>query len=173
MLTALPLINLLVSWNEQICLPESLSGLEQLMQQLEAQVNALLQQFLTYGNGAWWVLLLNLLVLAVLPAPSPHCCASFVGDPNLPFREGAGGCLSTLNPQRSTLSLGDGFHLLVHTFSVLRLHTATAVMRVVRLRAAVERKYPLQHDHARHQQRVVGAAVLLGYIRVGYDAGAA
>ena len=38
------------------------------MQQLEAQVNALLQQFLTYGNGAWWVLLLNLLVLAVLPA---------------------------------------------------------------------------------------------------------
>ena len=68
MLTALPLINLLVSWNEHIRLPESLSGLEQLMQQLEAQANALLQQFLTYGNGAWWVLLLNLLVLAVLPA---------------------------------------------------------------------------------------------------------
>ncbi len=68
MLTALPLINLLVSWNEQIRLPESLSGLEQLMQQLEAQANALLQQFLTYGNGAWWVLLINLLVLAVLPA---------------------------------------------------------------------------------------------------------
>ena len=68
MLTALPLINLLVSWNEQIRLPESLSGLEQLMQQLEAQANALLQQFLTYGNGAWWVLLINLLVLAILPA---------------------------------------------------------------------------------------------------------
>ena len=68
MLTALPLINLLVSWNEQIRLPESLSGLEQLMQQLEAQANALLQQFLTYGNGAWRVLLINLLVLAVLPA---------------------------------------------------------------------------------------------------------
>lgn len=68
MLTALPLINLLVSWNEQIRLPESLSGLEQLMQQLEAQANALLQQFLTCGNGAWWGLLINLLVLAVLPA---------------------------------------------------------------------------------------------------------
>ena len=68
MLTALPLINLLVSWNEQIRLPESLRGLEQLMQQMEAQANALLQQFLTYQNGAWWVLLLNLLVLAVLPA---------------------------------------------------------------------------------------------------------
>ena len=68
MLTALPLINLLVSWNEQIRLPASLSGLEQLMQQMEAQADQLLQQFLTYGNGAWWVLLLNLLVLAVLPA---------------------------------------------------------------------------------------------------------
>ncbi len=68
MLTALPLINLLVSWNEQIRLPESLRGLEQLMQQMEAQADQLLQQFLTYGNGAWWVLLLNLLVLAVLPA---------------------------------------------------------------------------------------------------------
>ena len=68
MLTALPLINLIVSWNEQIRLPESLRGLEQVMQQMEAQANALLQQFLTYQNGAWWVLLLNLLVLAVLPA---------------------------------------------------------------------------------------------------------
>ncbi len=68
MLTALPLINLLVSWNEQIRLPESLSGLEQLMQQMEAQADQLLQNFLTYRNGAWWVLLLNLLVLAVLPA---------------------------------------------------------------------------------------------------------
>lgn len=68
MLTALPLINLLVSWNEQIRLPESLSGLEQLMQQMEAQADQLLQDFLTYQNGAWWVLLLNLLVLAVLPA---------------------------------------------------------------------------------------------------------
>ena len=68
MLTALPLINLLVSWNEQIRLPESLSGLEQLMQQMEAQADQLLQQFLTYGNGAWWVLLINLLVLAILPA---------------------------------------------------------------------------------------------------------
>ena len=68
MLTALPLINLLVSWNEQIRLPESLRGLEQLMQQMEAQADQLLQNFLTYQNGAWWVLLLNLLVLAALPA---------------------------------------------------------------------------------------------------------
>lgn len=98
MLTALPLINLLVSWNEQIRLPESLSGLEQLMQQLEAQANALLQQFLTYGNGAWWVLLINLLVLAVLPA---------IGE-ELTFRgvlqQLLYGQPSTLNVQRSTLN---------------------------------------------------------------------
>ena len=98
MLTALPLINLLVSWNEQIRLPESLSGLEQLMQQLEAQANALLQQFLTYGNGAWWVLLINLLVLAILPA---------IGE-ELTFRgvlqQLLYGQLSTLNVQRSTLN---------------------------------------------------------------------
>lgn len=98
MLTALPLINLLVSWNEQIRLPESLSGLEQLLQQLEAQANALLQQFLTYGNGAWWVLLINLLVLAVLPA---------IGE-ELTFRgvlqQLLYGQPSTLNVQRSTLN---------------------------------------------------------------------
>ena len=98
MLTALPLINLLVSWNEQIRLPESLRGLEQLMQQMEAQADQLLQNFLTYQNGAWWVLLLNLLVLAVLPA---------IGE-ELTFRgvlqQLLCGQPSTLNVQRSTLN---------------------------------------------------------------------
>ena len=68
------------------------------MQQLEAQANALLQQFLTYGNGAWWVLLINLLVLAILPA---------IGE-ELTFRgvlqQLLYGQLSTLNVQRSTLN---------------------------------------------------------------------
>ena len=98
MLTALPLINLLVSWNEQIRLPESLSGLEQLMQQMEAQADQLLQNFLTYQNGAWWVLLLNLLVLAVLPA---------IGE-ELTFRgvlqQLLCGQPSTLNVQPSTIN---------------------------------------------------------------------
>lgn len=67
-LTAVPLINCLVAWNEQLRLPASLSGLEQSMQQMEQQAERLLQAFMTYGNGAWWMLLLNLLVLAVLPA---------------------------------------------------------------------------------------------------------
>lgn len=68
MLTAIPLINCLVSWNQAIRLPESMSGLEQLMQQMEEQADRILQGFLTYKDGAWWVLMLNLLILAVLPA---------------------------------------------------------------------------------------------------------
>lgn len=67
MVTAIPLINSMVAWNESIRLPESLRGLEQWIQQTEAQAEQLLQGFLTYKNGAWQVLLLNLLVLAILP----------------------------------------------------------------------------------------------------------
>lgn len=66
--TAIPLINCLVAWNGMLRLPESMSGLEDLMRRMEEQAEQLLQHFLTYQDGAWWVLLLNLLVLAVLPA---------------------------------------------------------------------------------------------------------
>lgn len=68
MTTAIPLINCLVDWNRQLTLPAGWNGLEQMMQQMEDQAERLLQGFLTYRNGAWWMLLLNLLVLAVLPA---------------------------------------------------------------------------------------------------------
>lgn len=67
-LTAVPLINCLVSWNQSITLPESLSALEQTMRQMEEQADQILQHFLTYHNGAWWVLLLNIIILAILPA---------------------------------------------------------------------------------------------------------
>ena len=66
--TAIPLINCLVSWNRMITLPDSLSSLEQLMQQLEEQAERLLEGFLTYRDGAWWMLVVNLFVLALLPA---------------------------------------------------------------------------------------------------------
>lgn len=68
MITAVPLINCLVAWNGQVTLPECLHGLETRMQQMEAQAEQLLQAFLTCGNGAWWMLLVNILVLAILPA---------------------------------------------------------------------------------------------------------
>ncbi len=90
-LTAVPLINCLVSWNLSIRLPESLSALEQLMRQMEEQADQLLQHFLTYNSGAWWVLLLNLLILAILPA---------IGE-ELSFR---GVLQNLLSPQSSHLS---------------------------------------------------------------------
>ena len=67
-LTAIPLINCLVACNEAIRLPEAWSAVEQMMQQMEQQAAALLKSFMDYGNGAWWALLLNLVVLAILPA---------------------------------------------------------------------------------------------------------
>lgn len=67
MVTAIPLINCLVAWNESIRLPESMRGIEQLMQHMEQQAEQVLQGFMTYRNGAWWVLVVNLIVLAVLP----------------------------------------------------------------------------------------------------------
>ena len=67
-LTAIPLINCLVACNEAIRLPEAWSAVEQMMQQMEQQAAALLKSFMDYGDGAWWALLLNLVVLAILPA---------------------------------------------------------------------------------------------------------
>lgn len=67
-LCAIPLINCLVAGNRLIRLPESMSAVEQTLQWLEEQAEAMLQGFMTYRNGAWWVLLVNLFVLAILPA---------------------------------------------------------------------------------------------------------
>lgn len=66
--TAIPLINCLVAWNRMIRLPESLAGLEQMLQSFEQQAEAMLLAFMTYKNGAWWMLLVNLIVMAILPA---------------------------------------------------------------------------------------------------------
>ena len=65
--SAIPLINCMVAWNSQLRLPKSMSGIEQLMQEMERQAEQLLQGFMTYKNGAWQILLLNLFVMAVLP----------------------------------------------------------------------------------------------------------
>lgn len=65
---AIPLINCLADWNRNIHLPESMHNLELWMQQTEQQAEALLQGFLTYRNGSWWMLPVNLVVLAILPA---------------------------------------------------------------------------------------------------------
>ena len=106
--TAIPLINCLVSWNKMLTLPDSLSALEQLMQQMEEQAERLLQGFLTYRNGVWWVLLLNLLILAVLPA---------IGE-ELTFR----GVLQTLMTERHHSVMGNHLAVWVTAFIFSFVH---------------------------------------------------
>jgi len=66
MLAALPAINLLSSWNEQMTLPAFLEQLEQWMKQQEEAAKTLTDKFLSASTLD--VLLVNLLLMAVLPA---------------------------------------------------------------------------------------------------------
>ena len=66
MLVALPAINLLSYWNQQMSLPAFLEPLEQWMKMSEENANVLTEQFLsvtTFGG-----LIINLLLMALLPA---------------------------------------------------------------------------------------------------------
>lgn len=67
-LVASPAVNLLASWNEKMVLPDFLSGLEELMKSQEEAAAALTEQFIRADNV--WVLLYNLLLMALLPALS-------------------------------------------------------------------------------------------------------
>ena len=66
MLAALPAINLLSSWNEQMTLPAFLEPLEQWMKQQEEAAKILTDKFLSASTLD--VLLVNLFLMAVLPA---------------------------------------------------------------------------------------------------------
>jgi len=66
MIVAQPGINIIGTWNEQLRLPACLEGLEQLMQQMEEQAQALTEQ-LAFSPTVG-LLLLNLLVMALSPA---------------------------------------------------------------------------------------------------------
>ena len=66
MLAALPAINLMSSWNEQMTLPAFLEPLEQWMKQQEEAAKTLTDKFLSASTLD--VLLVNLLLMAVLPA---------------------------------------------------------------------------------------------------------
>lgn len=66
LLASIPLVNMLAVWNMSIHLPESLAGVEQWMRQQEETAQALSEAFLKTSslNG----LLMNILILAILPA---------------------------------------------------------------------------------------------------------
>lgn len=72
MLLLQPAINLLGHLNEQIGLPESLSGLEQMLKQMEEQAQLLIERFMqAQGVGGF---LLNIVVIALLPAIAEELC---------------------------------------------------------------------------------------------------
>ncbi len=68
MLVALPAINLLSHWNQQMVLPSWLSGLEEWMKNKEAEAEWLTKQFMSVTTLSG--LLVNLFLMAVLPAVS-------------------------------------------------------------------------------------------------------
>ncbi len=68
MLVALPAINMLAQWNQHMVLPTWLSGLEEWMKSKEAEAEWLTKQFMSVTTISG--LLVNLLLMAVLPAVS-------------------------------------------------------------------------------------------------------
>lgn len=98
MLVALPAINLLAQWNQQMVLPSCLSGLEEWMKNKEAEAEWLTKQFMSATTVSG--LLVNLFLMAVLPAVSEEItfrgvlqrllmCRHFPNNTH-PFREGIG-----------------------------------------------------------------------------------
>ncbi len=72
MVIALPAINLLGYWNQQLTLPDFLRPLEEIMKQQEEAAAQLTERFIKADNVG--ILLLNLLLMAVLPAFSEELC---------------------------------------------------------------------------------------------------
>ena len=68
MLVALPAINLMSHWNQQMVLPTWLSGVEEWMKAKEAEAEWLTKQFMSVTTVSG--LLVNLFLMAVLPALS-------------------------------------------------------------------------------------------------------
>lgn len=65
---ALPLINCMAYWNSQLVLPDCMHALEARMQKWEEDAAAMLKAFMSIADGSLIMLLMNILVLAVLPA---------------------------------------------------------------------------------------------------------
>ncbi len=72
MIIALPCINLLGYWNQQLALPEFLRPLEEIMQQQEEAAALLTERFIRADNVG--ILIINLLLMAALPALSEELC---------------------------------------------------------------------------------------------------
>lgn len=68
MVTALPAINLIAYWNQQMVFPEALAPLEQFLKRMEETAAQLIEQFMQ--GKSLWGFLGNLVLMALLPALS-------------------------------------------------------------------------------------------------------
>ena len=113
MLVALPAINLTSHWNQQMVLPDWLSGVEEWMKNKEAEAEWLTKQFMSATTVSG--LLVNLFLMAVLPALSEEITFRGVLQRLLNPK------LSTLNSQLSTLNSHLSIWLTAIIFSAIHM----------------------------------------------------
>ena len=116
MLVALPAINLMSHWNQQMVLPSWLSGLEEWMKNKEAEAEWLTKQFMSVTTVSG--LLVNLLLMAVLPALSEE----------ITFR---GVLQRLLSPKHSTLNSHLSIWLTAIIFSAIHMQFYGFVPRML------------------------------------------
>ena len=123
MLVALPAINLMSHWNQQMVLPIWLSGVEEWMKAKEAEAEWLTKQFLSVTTISG--LLVNLLLMAVLPALSEEITFRGVLQRLLSPKN------SSLNSQLSTLNSHLSIWLTAIIFSAIHMQFYGFVPRML------------------------------------------
>ena len=123
MLVALPAINLMSHWNQQMVLPTWLSGVEEWMKAKEAEAEWLTKQFMSVTTISG--LLVNLLLMAVLPALSEEITFRGVLQRLLSPKN------SSLNSQLSTLNSHLSIWLTSIIFSAIHMQFYGFVPRML------------------------------------------
>ena len=123
MLVALPAINLTSHWNQQMVLPDWLSGVEEWMKNKEAEAEWLTKQFMSVTTVSG--LLVNLFLMAVLPALSEEITFRGVLQRLLNPK------LSTLNSQLLTLNSHLAIWLTAIIFSAIHMQFYGFVPRML------------------------------------------
>ena len=113
MLVALPAINMLAQWNQQMVLPDWLSGVEEWMKSKEAEAEWLTKQFMSATTVS--ALLVNIFLMAVLPALSEEITFRGVLQRLLSPKN------SSLNSQLSTLNSHLAIWLTAIIFSAIHI----------------------------------------------------
>ena len=123
MFVALPAINLMSHWNQQMVLPTWLSGVEEWMKNKEAEAEWLTKQFMSVTTISG--LLVNLLLMAVLPALSEEITFRGVLQRLLSPKN------SSLNSQLSTLNSHLSIWLTSIIFSAIHMQFYGFVPRML------------------------------------------